>query len=144
MAENGMQPDKLSMIVFSGTVDKMMAVATLATGGAAMGQDVDIFLTFWGLDAFRRDQVRSNTKFTSEFAEFAEPAMQAMRAKNVPDWIDTLHGAAEIGHVRVRACSMTMELFGWTLDDLDPIVEDVVGVATFVDEAKDAKINLFI
>jgi peroxiredoxin family protein len=138
------KPDKLSIIAFSGTVDKMLAVATLATGGAAMGQEVDIFLTFWGLHAFRKDQVRANTRFTSEFADFAEPAMQAMQAKNVPHWIDTLHAAAEIGHVRVRACSMTMELFGWKLDDLDDIVEEVVGVAGFVDEAKDAQINLFI
>ena len=39
---------------------------------------------------------------------------------------------------------MTMELFGWSTDDLDPIVEDVTGVATFVEQAKDAQINLFI
>ncbi|MGI8474779.1 MAG: DsrE/DsrF/DrsH-like family protein [Thermomicrobiales bacterium] len=144
MAERDVAPDKLSIIVFSGTVDKMLAVATLATGGAAMGQQVDIFLTFWGLHAFRKDQVRTNTRFTSEFADFAGPAVQAMQAKGIPHWIDTLHGAAEIGCVRVRACSMTMELFGWKLEDLDDIVEDVVGVAGFVDEAKDAQINRFI
>ncbi len=136
--------DKMSIIVFSGTVDKLMAVSTLATGASAMGQDVDIFLTFWGLNAFRKDQVRTNMKFSSDFAEFAEPAMQAMQAKGVRHWLDTLYDAQEIGNVHVKACSMTMELFGWTLDDLDPIVEDVTGVASFVDEAKDANINLFI
>lgn len=134
----------MSIIVFSGTVDKLMAVSTLATGASAMGQDVDIFLTFWGLNAFRKDQVRTNMKFSSDFAEFAEPAMQAMQAKGVRHWLDTLYDAQEIGNVHVKACSMTMELFGWTLDDLDPIVEDVTGVASFVDEAKDANINLFI
>jgi peroxiredoxin family protein len=134
----------MSIIVFSGTVDKLMAVSTLATGAAAMGQDVDIFLTFWGLNAFRKDQVRTNMKFSSEFAEFAEPAMQAMQAKGVRHWLDTLNDAQEIGNVHVKACSMTMELFGWTLDDLDPIVEDITGVASFVDEARDADINLFI
>ena len=71
--------DKMSIIVFSGTVDKLLAVSTLATGAAAMGLQVDIFLTFWGLNAFRKDQVRTNMKFSSEFAEFAEPAMQAMQ-----------------------------------------------------------------
>lgn len=134
----------MSIIVFSGTVDKLLAVSTLATGASAMGQDVDIFLTFWGLNAFRKDQVRTNMKFSSEFAEFAEPAMQAMQEKGVRHWLDTLYDAKEIGNVHVKACSMTMELFGWTLDDLDPIVEDVTGVASFVDEAKDADINLFI
>jgi peroxiredoxin family protein len=136
--------DKMSIIVFSGTVDKLMAVSTLATGAAAMGQEVEIFLTFWGLNAFRKDQIRTNMKFSSEFAEFAGPAMQAMQSKGVRHWLDTLCDAREIGEVHIKACSMTMELFGWTMDDLDPIVEDVVGVATFADQAKDANINLFI
>lgn len=136
--------DKLTIICFSGTVDKLMAVSTLATGAAAMGQEVDIFLTFWGLHAFRKDQVRTNMKFSAEFTEFAEPAMQAMQAKGVRHWLDTLYDAQEIGEVHVNACSMTMELFGWTKDDLDPIVEDVIGVATFVEQAKDAQITLFI
>jgi peroxiredoxin family protein len=134
----------MSIIVSSGTVDKLMAVSTLATGAAAMGQKVDIFLTFWGLHAFRKDQVRTNMKFSSEFAEFAEPAMQAMQAKGVRHWLDTLNDAKEIGDVHVLACSMTMELFGWTREDLDPIVEEVTGVASFVEQAKDAQINLFI
>jgi peroxiredoxin family protein len=134
----------MSIIVFSGTVDKLMAVSTLATGAAAMGQEVDIFLTFWGLNAFRNDQVRTNTKFSADFAEFQEPAMQAMQAKHVPHWLDTLHAAAEIGDVHVKACSMTMELFGWCKEDLDDIVEEVTGVASFVEQAKDAQINLFI
>jgi peroxiredoxin family protein len=136
--------DKMSIILFSGTVDKLMAVSTLATGAAAMGQEVDIFLTFWGLQAFRNDQTRTNMKFSAEFAEFAEPAMQAMQVKGVRHWLDTLYDAKEIGEVNVKACSMTMELFGWCKEDLDPIVEEVTGVATYVDQAKDAKITLFI
>jgi peroxiredoxin family protein len=136
--------DKMSIVLFSGTVDKLMAVSTLATGAAAMGQEVDIFLTFWGLNAFRKDKVRTNAKFSADFAEFAAPAMEAMQAKGVRHWLDTLYDAKEIGDVHVKACSMTMELFGWCKDDLDPIVEEVTGVATFVDQAKDAQINLFI
>lgn len=136
--------DKMSIVVFSGTVDKLLAVSTLATGAAAMGQEVDIFLTFWGLNAFRKDQVRTNMKFSADFAEFADPAMQAMQAKGVQHWLDTLYAAQEIGNIHVKACSMTMELFGWRKEDLDPIVEEVTGVATFVEQAKDAQINLFI
>ncbi len=136
--------DKMSIVLFSGTVDKLFAVSTLATGAVAMGLDVELFLTFWGLHAFRKDQVRTNTRFSADFAEFAQPALQAMQAKNVTHWLDTLHAAQEIGNVRVLACSMTMELFGWTLDDLDPIVTEVTGVATFVEEAKTGQITLFI
>jgi peroxiredoxin family protein len=134
----------MSIIVFSGTVDKLMAVSTLTTGAAAMGMDVDLFVTFWGLNAFRKDQVCTNMRISADFSEFTEPMMQAMKEKNVPHWMDVLHAAQEIGNVTVRACSQTMEMFGWTIDDLDPIVEEVTGVATFADGARDADINLFI
>lgn len=134
----------MSIVLFSGTVDKLLAVSTLATGAVAMGLDVDIFLTFWGLNAFRKDQVRTNTRFSADFAEYAEPALKAMELKNVTHWLDTLRSAKELGNIRIQACSMTMELFGWSLTDLDPIVDDVTGVATFVEIAQEGKITLFI
>ena len=66
------------------------------------------------------------------------------RAKNVPYWLDTLRSAREIGNVKVYACSATMDLFGITKEDLDDIVDEVTGVANFIDMAKDAKISMFI
>ena len=136
--------EKLNIIAFSGTVDKMMAVSTLSTGAAAMGMDVDIFITFWGLNAFRKENVYTNMRISADFAEFQEPMMQAMQAKGVPAWIDVLHQAAEIGNVHVKACSQTMEMFGWTMDDFDPIVEEVTGVASFMGQLNDGDTTLFI
>lgn len=49
-----------------------------------------------------------------------------------------------MGYVTIYACGMTMELFGMTLDDLEPIVDEVTGVATFVNRAKESRITLFI
>jgi peroxiredoxin family protein len=64
--------------------------------------------------------------------------------KKVPSWMETLKGAMEIGNVKIYACSMTMELFDMKLDDLEPVVTEVTGVATFVDRAKEGKMTLFI
>ena len=50
---------KLSIIAFSGDFDKLTAVFTLATGAAAVGYEVNIFFTFWGLDAIKKKQGRS-------------------------------------------------------------------------------------
>ncbi|MEZ4495355.1 MAG: DsrE/DsrF/DrsH-like family protein [Thermomicrobiales bacterium] len=76
--------DKMAIVCFSGTVDKLLAVSTLTTGAVAMGQDVEIFLTFWGLEAFRRIGCATmNMQFSADFAEYAEPAMQAMQTKGV-------------------------------------------------------------
>ena len=136
--------EKISMIVFSGTVDKLYPVGILASGAVAMGMDVEIFLTFWGLNAFRKDQIKQNMKISKDFEEMGGAMMQMMKAKNVPSWYDILKQAKEIGNVKIHACSMTMDLMGMTKEHLDDIVDDVVGVGSFIDIAKDSKITLFI
>ncbi len=136
--------ERMSLIVFSGTVDKLMAASILATGAAAMGMEVELFLTTWGLEAFRKDNYKTNMRISKEYEDYGPIMMQQMMAKKVPSWMENLKGAKEIGDVKVFACSMTMELFGMKLDDLEPIVDDVTGVATFVERAKESQITLFI
>ncbi len=136
--------DKMAIILFSGTVDKLMAASILASGGVAMGLDVDIFLTTWGLQAFRKGAAATNMKISKDFEEFAPAMAAAMQAKHVPSWLDTLKQAKELGTIHVYACGMTMELFDMQKDDLDDIVEEVAGVAGFISEAQNAKITHFI
>src|SRR5659263_452292 len=52
---------KLSIISFSGDFDKLVAAFTLATGSAAVGYDVNIFFTFWGLNAIKKKKGRAFT-----------------------------------------------------------------------------------
>src|SRR6266705_4236220 len=136
--------ERMSIIVFSGTVDKLMAASLLATGGAAMGLEVEIFLTTWGLEAFRKDNYKTNMRVSKDFEDYAPIMMEQMMVKKVPSWMENLKGAKEVGDVKVYACSMTMELFDMKLSDLEPIVDEVTGVATFVERAKEGRITLFI
>ena len=70
--------------------------------------------------------------------------MELMQAKKAPTWMENLQGAREIGNVHIAACSMTMELFGLTLADLEPMVDEVTGVASFIEKAQGSKTTLFI
>ncbi len=136
--------ERMSLIVFSGTVDKLMAASILATGGAAMSLEVEVFLTTWGLEAFRKDGYKTNRKVSKDFEEYGPVMMEQMVAKKVPSWMENFKNAMEVGDVKIYACSMTMELFDMKLSDLEPIVTEVTGVATFVERAKDGRITLFI
>ena len=136
--------DRMSIIVFSGTVDKLMAASILTTGGAAMGLEVEVFLTTWGLEAFRKEAYKTNMRVSKDFEDYAPVMMEQMMAKKVPSWMQNFQNAREIGDVKIYACSMTMELFDIKLQDLEPIVDDVTGVAVFVERAKEGKITLFI
>ena len=136
--------ERMSLIVFSGTVDKLMAASILATGGAAMGLEVEVFLTTWGLEAFRKDDYKTNMRVSKDFEEYGPVMMEQMMAKKVPSWMENFKSAMEVGDVKIYACSMTMELFDMKLADLEPIVTEVTGVATFVERAKEGRITLFI
>jgi peroxiredoxin family protein len=130
------EQERFSIVLFSGTVDKLTAAVTLVSGAAAMDKQVTLFLTFWGVVAFRKDDWKTNRRFSKDFEDYAGPAMEMMQAKNVPPWMDTLRAAMELGNVTVKACSATMELFNIKLEDLEPVVSEITGVATFVEDAE--------
>jgi peroxiredoxin family protein len=134
----------MSLVVFSGTVDRMYPVAIMASGAVAMGMEVEIFLTFYGLDAFRRGQPLKNQRTDVNYGEMAATLAQLMKAKNVPSWYDMLVRAKEMGYMKVHACSMTLDLMGLKKEDLDPLVDNIVGVGEFVNNAKEGQITLFI
>ncbi len=138
------KPQRMSIVLFSGTVDKLMAASILATGAAAMGMEVDVFLTTWGIIAFRKDDYKTNTRISREYEDYGPAMAERMAAKHAPSWMENLRGAKEIGEVKISACSMTMELYDLKLEDLEPIVDEVTGVATFVERARESQITLFI
>ena len=135
--------DKFSIVLFSGTVDKIMAAVTMASGAAAMQKDVTIFLTFWGLIGFRKDDWKTNRRFSKDFEDYAGPAFELMQARRVPPWMDTLKAAMELGNLTIKACGMTMDLFNIALEDLEPVVSEVTGVASFIKESEGGQV-LFI
>ncbi len=136
--------DRMSLVLFSGTVDKLLAASILITGAAAMGMEVDIFLTTWGIEALRKDAYKTNTRISKDYEDYAPVMLEAMQAKKAPTWMENLQGAREIGDVKISACSMTMELFNLKLSDLEPIVDEVTGVAAFMERAQESKVTLFI
>lgn len=135
--------EKLSIVLFSGTVDKLMAASVITAGAAAMNKEVTLFLTFWGLMAFKKDAWKTNMRMSKDFEDHAPAAMKAMQEKKVPSFMATLKDAMEIGSVKIKACGLTMDLFDIKLEDLEPVVSEVTGVGTFVEESTGGQ-TLFI
>ena len=135
-----MQDETLSLILFSGTDDKLGAAAILATGAAAMGRPVNVFLQYWALDAFRKTKVGAYHGVVSE-AGSAGAAMVKKDQAGQRHWSELMRQAKDIGEVRIHACALSMELFDITKDDLDPLVDDVEGVAAFMSDATSGPIT---
>ena len=56
------KPDKVTIVLLSGDMDRAMAAFIIATGAAAMGMQVTVFFTFWGLNTIRRKGAPSSAK----------------------------------------------------------------------------------
>ena len=165
-ALNKKTPDnKLSMIVFSGDLDKVLAAFVIATGAVAMGMDVVMFFTFWGTPVLRdKNKSVGGKDFMGKMFGAMLPkgtgavklsnmnmggmgtAMMKslMQKKNVASLEQMLEMAEELG-VRIYICEMSMDLMGFKREEMiDYKHMGFAGVATFLEEAQNSKIQLFI
>ena len=131
---------KLSLIAFSGDFDKLTAVFTLGTGAAAVGYEVNIFFTFWGLDAIKKKQGRSLTggNWLTKIFGFMMGGLRVTPTSRFnffgagPKIFRYLMEAAKALGINLYACEMAMHVLGLTKDDFIPEVKDVLGVASFL------------
>ncbi len=133
--------DTLSIVMFSGTADKLHSAATIAAGAAAMGRPVNILLQYWALDAFRADRVAADHGLA--YDAMAPDAAKPVAGTGSIQWLETFRMAKELGEMSIAACSGSLEVLGIDVGDLDPLVESASGIATFLMTAEDGQI-LFI
>ncbi|OPY70437.1 MAG: hypothetical protein A4E57_00577 [Syntrophorhabdaceae bacterium PtaU1.Bin034] len=148
------QPDKkkLSIICFSGDFDKLTAAFTLATGAAAVNYEVNMFFTFWGLNAVKKKPGRAftGTGFLARFFGFlmgglknvplsrlnflnvSPKLMTYMMGKRNVATLPELVEAAKALRINLYACEMSMHILGLTKDDFIPEIKEVLGVPGFL------------
>ena len=132
--------ETVSIVLFSGTDDKLAAAAVLAAGAAALGRPVRIFLQYWGLNAFRADRIMADHGLVPEAGLAGRAAVDAAAKVGQAHWADILRMAKELGEVDIQACSASMDLLKLKQADLDPMVDGVEGVAAFYVNAGEGQI----
>jgi peroxiredoxin family protein len=132
--------ESLSLVLCSGTDDKLETAAIMAAGAAALGQRVNILLQFWALDAFRADRIDSDHGLLPEAGEAGAAAVREHTPHGRLEWAETLRQAKELGEVDITACTNSLELLGIEAMDLDPLVDGAGGIATFLLKAEDGPI----
>ena len=121
----------ISLVLFSGTDDKLQSAAVMTAGAAAVGRPVHIFLQYWALDAFRANHLDKDHGLAAEAGPEGHAAVEALAAAGQQPWYETLRQAKELGEVEIQACSLSMDLLDIKQDDLDPMVDGIEGVAAF-------------
>ena len=164
----------MTIISTKGTLDMAYPPFILASTAAAIGWDVEVFFTFYGLNLLKKD-------LDLELSPLGNPAMP-MKLPYGPDWLRKMDinmpnalmsnvpgfekmasnmmkktmrdkGVASIGELRelsleadvkLVACQMTVDLFGMQRDDFIPEIEDWIGAASFLPKAQKADVSLFV
>lgn len=160
--EESQPEDMVALIVFSGDLDRVLAAFVIATGAAALGQEVSMFFTFWGLSVLKKDSnlagkglfekmmtVMSPSNSTqlpvskmNYFGVGAKMLRKMMKDKNVSSLEDMIEMAKEMG-VKMLACEMSRDVMGISEDELMDGLEPA-GVASFLGESLRSRTNLFI
>ncbi|MDK2372792.1 MAG: DsrE/DsrF/DrsH-like family protein [Candidatus Korarchaeota archaeon] len=126
------------IVLYSGRADSLILAGVLAQTAANYEIPVRIFVTSFATPYFMRE--KPEPKVPEVFQDLAERMMQGMAKMGAPSWYEMLKTAKELGDVRIMLCSMTMEALGYSKDQIDPIVDDIVGAATFLAEMSDYQV----
>jgi len=160
-----MDTSKKTIILFSGDFDKVMAALIIANGAAAMGDEVTIFCTFWGLNILRKtEKVPSEAKKTTlqsmfgkmmpkgtkklglskmNFAGAGSPMMRKATKDAGGMSLEELFDSALEQGVKFIACTLSMDILGFKAEELIDDIE-FEGVAAYLGKADEANVNLFI
>ena len=161
----GIDPNTMSIIVTKGSLDWAYPPFILGTTAAAMGLEVTMFFTFYGLPLLMKDLELQVTSLGNPAMKMpmggmhmgmpnivsAIPGVDAMASKMMKNLIKK-KGVASIpelrelaveADVRMIACQMTLDLFEYSIDDMIEGVE-IGGAATYIEVATQSHINLFI
>jgi peroxiredoxin family protein len=154
--------NKATIVVFSGDMDKVLAALVIATGAAAMGMEVALFHTFWGLMPLRKGRKIEGKNLLESALQYLTPAgigalnpsklsmmgagamvfRKLMKDKEIQSPEELLALAREMG-VRITACQMSMDVMGIREDELVDGLE-YGGVGAYLGDAAESKVTLFI
>ena len=154
--------NRVTMVMFSGDLDRVMAALVIATGAASMGMEVSMFFTFWGLSVLKKERGLAEKSVLEKAFSVMTPAgipglgvskmnfagagalmlRKMMKDKDVASVEELFAMAREMG-VRIVACTMSMDVMGVREKELIDNLE-FGGVATYLGDASDSKLTLFI
>lgn len=158
------EKEKMTIVLFSGELDRALAAFMLATTGASMGMDVSIFFTFWGLNVIKKNKGSMKSKgFMRKMLNFMnrggtrrlklskfhmlgmgtsmmKKLMKQVKLPSIDEFIAMAH---ELG-VKLIPCSTTCGLMGLGESSFIDEAESMAGAAYFLAEAGKAKVSLFI
>jgi peroxiredoxin family protein len=130
-----MSTSKISVMVVSGSHERLQMAAMVASVGAVSGAEVSVFLSMNALSYFLKDSAASPP---------AEGAFgELMEQKNVPDFKGLFEYAVDLGDAKIYPCSMAMDVLDTNPENLEPYLSEPLGLTKFLSDSEDSQIWTF-
>lgn len=137
--------DKATLIVQSGDWDKVYSAFVVGNGALSMGMEVTIFFTFWGLQRLKKGGLEKGALSKMNMLGLGKwMVKRQMKKVGAASLEKMLQDFLELGG-KILACDMTMDIMGIKPEDLrQDLISDYCAVGTYIQEARESKITLFI
>jgi peroxiredoxin family protein len=137
--------DRTTIILHSGDMDKVYSALIIGNGALSMGMEATIYFTFWGLQRLKKGGLDKGKLSKMNMLGLGRSMVKGRMTKaGVADLDKLMADYKELGG-KIIACEMTMEVMGIKKEDLRlELIDEFGAVGTYVNDARDAKITLFI
>ncbi len=137
--------EKLTIVVHSGDMDKIYSTLIIANGALSMGMEASLYFTFWGLQRLQKGGLEKGSLSKMHLLGIGKSMMkQRMNKANVSSLERLMQDFKELGG-KIIACEMTMEIMGIKKEDLrEDLITEYRAVGTYIQEARESSVNLFI
>ncbi len=137
--------DRTTIVVASGDMDKLYSALIIANGSLAMGMDVSLYFTFWGLERLKKNGLNRGPLSRMHMLGLGKAYMNwRMRRAHVASLDRLMTEFKELGG-RIIACEMTMEIMGISRQDMrEELIDEYGAVGTYIRDARASSITLFV
>ncbi len=141
-----MENKKMTLALFSGSLDKLTAAGVILGGAAADDMDVDIFVLLQGARAFKKEIGDDPSKLEmAEYPQLKEEFIASLNKLKVKSWIDFFKEAKELTNVKIHICGLAGKIWaGEKMEDFIELADDIVGIGEYIESAQEADVHLFI
>ncbi|MDE1948414.1 MAG: DsrE/DsrF/DrsH-like family protein [Burkholderiales bacterium] len=130
-----MAGSNISILVVSGSLERLQMAAMVASVGAVSGNAVSVLLSMNALPLF----LKGNTEPAPPEGPFGE----SMAGKKVPPFRSLFESAVELGDAKIHPCSMAMDVMGVEREALEAYLAEPMGLTKFLHDARDAQVWTF-
>ena len=147
--------EKVAIVISKGSLEGVYPGLIMANGARMEGIEADLFFTFFGLDAIRRDRyakikvatvgnpgmhlptwIGAIPGFSALATSLMKRQMERIDIPPIPEFIELVHDSG----ARLYACKATVDMFGLTMDDFVPQVDEIISVGEFYEKAAGGQI----